>query len=111
MISKIQCMEGGMVVEDIFLLDLDGTLCDVSHRKQLAKSKAWNEFHGLCHLDEPNPDVLRVVLLPSAPSCQSLSLVGMRVGGPRQRCGFFVMECLGKHYSCVQTGIFDKMQN
>jgi len=52
-----------MVVEDMFLLDLDGTLCDVSHRKQLAKSKAWNEFHGLCHLDEPNPDVLRVVLL------------------------------------------------
>jgi len=33
------------------ILDLDGTLCDDSHRKQFALEKNWDEYHGLLRLD------------------------------------------------------------
>jgi len=63
--SNLQTLhrECGVASDDVFLLDLDGTLCDVSHRVHLAMAKMWDEFHSLCQSDRPNPDVLRVVLL------------------------------------------------
>jgi beta-phosphoglucomutase-like phosphatase (HAD superfamily) len=35
------------------IVDLDGTLCDSSHRDHLAAQKEWEEFHSLAFLDRP----------------------------------------------------------
>mgnify|MGYP001163365711 CR=1 FL=1 len=43
---------------DLIVCDLDGTLCDVVHRQHLAQAGAWDEFHGLLHMDTPRPVVL-----------------------------------------------------
>ena len=33
------------------VVDLDGTLCDCSHRLEYAQSKQWDEFHKRCSED------------------------------------------------------------
>lgn len=35
------------------VLDLDGTICDCSHRVTLAQAGLWDEFHALCKDDKP----------------------------------------------------------
>lgn len=45
-------MKGWIVV------DLDGTVCDCSHRIHLAQAKQWDEFHSLIPLDKPKEDVV-----------------------------------------------------
>lgn len=48
------------------VIDLDGTLCDSSHRDHWAQSGEWDEFHSRCSEDEPHEDVLWLVDLLSA---------------------------------------------
>lgn len=43
------------------VVDLDGTLCDCTHREHHAQNREWDEFHSKLHLDEPNKDVRMVV--------------------------------------------------
>jgi hypothetical protein len=43
--------------KDIVIVDLDGTLCDHSHRLHLALAGQWNEYHALCVDDKINEDV------------------------------------------------------
>lgn len=40
------------------ILDLDGTLCDHSHRTEHAIAKDWDAYHSLIPLDDPHPDIL-----------------------------------------------------
>lgn len=40
------------------VLDLDGTLCDCSHRVHLAQAKQWDEFHAGIMDDKPYPDTV-----------------------------------------------------
>lgn len=35
----------------IVIFDLDGTLCDNSHRDHLAREKNWDAFNAACYLD------------------------------------------------------------
>lgn len=41
----------------IAIFDLDGTLCDNSHREHLAKNKEWDAFNAACHLDTIHPHI------------------------------------------------------
>lgn len=43
------------------IVDLDGTLCDISHRVHLAQAGQWDEFHSLLAADQPNLDVVLAV--------------------------------------------------
>lgn len=35
------------------VVDLDGTLCDTSHRQHLAQAREWDQFNSLCCHDKP----------------------------------------------------------
>ena len=39
-------------LKDFIVLDLDGTVADVSHRVHLAQAKAWDDFHAACVYDK-----------------------------------------------------------
>jgi hypothetical protein len=43
------------------VVDLDGTLCDCSHRVSLAQAGQWDEFHSLCKDDKPYDPVVRLI--------------------------------------------------
>ena len=45
------------------IVDLDGTLCDVSHRLPLIRGRRpqWQRFFMACELDPPKQDVINVV--------------------------------------------------
>lgn len=45
----------------MIIVDLDGTLCDCSHRVHLARAGQWDEFNSLCEGDKANFDVVSVV--------------------------------------------------
>ena len=38
---------------DVVFCDLDGTLCNCTHRQHLAQAGKWDEFHSLLSKDEP----------------------------------------------------------
>lgn len=38
---------------EVVFCDLDGTLCDCTHRQHLAQAGQWDEFHSLLNKDEP----------------------------------------------------------
>lgn len=40
------------------VMDLDGTLCDCSHRVHWAQAKQWEEFHAGIPEDKPNADAV-----------------------------------------------------
>ena len=40
------------------VMDLDGTLCDCSHRVHWAQAKEWDQFHAGIPEDKPNPDAV-----------------------------------------------------
>lgn len=40
------------------VMDLDGTICDCSHRVHWAQAKQWDEFHAGIPEDKPNEDVM-----------------------------------------------------
>jgi len=43
--------------KDVVIVDLDGTLCNHSHRLHLALAGQWKEYHALCVDDKLNEDV------------------------------------------------------
>lgn len=45
----------------IIVVDLDGTLCDSSHRDHLAQAKEWDAFHAASKDDKPRLDVAELV--------------------------------------------------
>jgi FMN phosphatase YigB (HAD superfamily) len=56
--------------------DLDGTLCDSSHRDHLAREKQWDEFHSLLHLDKVHFDVAYSLRLMQAGGMNVVMLSG-----------------------------------
>lgn len=48
------------------VVDLDGTLCDCSHRVTLAQAGQWDEFHALCKDDVPFHKIADMLLALSA---------------------------------------------
>lgn len=50
----------------IVVVDLDGTLCNSSHREHLAKAGLWEQFHELLMDDEPWADVEQLIDLLSS---------------------------------------------
>ena len=52
-------------MKDTIILDLDGTLCDWSHRIHLAHVKEWDQFHAGIPDDKVHTDVVMFVrMLP-----------------------------------------------
>jgi hypothetical protein len=47
--------------KDHLIVDLDGTLCNNSHRQHLAVAKQWDEFHSLLHEDTICEEVVLVI--------------------------------------------------
>src|SRR6478735_3260808 len=47
------------------VIDLDGTLCDCSHRVHLAQAKQWDDFHAGIMDDKPYPEVVEFVKIIS----------------------------------------------
>lgn len=47
---------------DVIIFDLDGTLCDVQHRRRyvMTEPKNWDAFNAACVLDKPLPHVLAI---------------------------------------------------
>lgn len=43
------------------IVDIDGTLANVDHRQEYAQTGQWDQFHEMCHLDEPYQDVIDAV--------------------------------------------------
>jgi len=68
----------------LVVVDLDGTLCDSSHRDQYAQNGEWDEYHSRCHLDEPHGDVLLLLR----------TLVDAHNGGGEP---FTVVGCTGRN--------------
>jgi len=56
------------------VIDLDGTLCDSSHRDHHARNGEWEEFHSRLAGDEPHPDVLWLV--QAFAEAEDIELVG-----------------------------------
>lgn len=48
-------------MRNYLIVDLDGTLCDNSHRQHLALAKQWDEFHSLLHEDKLCNEVVAVI--------------------------------------------------
>lgn len=46
---------------NIIIVDLDGTLCNSSHRDHLAQQKLWDEFNAASANDEPWEDVAALI--------------------------------------------------
>ena len=50
--------------EDAVLVDLDGTVCDVSHRQHLIADRAnadWRAYSLQCYADKPVPNIIGLV--------------------------------------------------
>jgi len=47
---------------NIYIIDIDGTIADNSHREHLAKAKRWSEFFDLAHLDSPIGHMRRLLV-------------------------------------------------
>ena len=69
-------------IPESLIIDLDGSLCDVSHRVHLAQANKWNEFNDSCDQDLPNEWCLRIL---TAMHDQSPSLVTFFITGRPER--------------------------
>jgi FMN phosphatase YigB (HAD superfamily) len=58
---------------DVIIVDLDGTLCNSSHRDHLAQQKLWDEFNASASADEPWEDVAVVI--------KAMQLQGFKIYG------------------------------
>lgn len=65
------------------VIDLDGTLCNSSHRDHLAVTKDWDAFHALCGADKPWPDVEALIGLLN--SVGDYCLIGLTGRNERYR--------------------------
>lgn len=45
------------------IVDIDGTLCDIEHRRHhvMGKPKNWKSFNAAMHLDTPRSDIVTLV--------------------------------------------------
>lgn len=52
-----------MKAPDVIVVDLDGTLCDVEHRRHLVKGprRDYERFHALCVEDPPNKWCVKLI--------------------------------------------------
>ena len=52
----------------IVIFDLDGTLCDISHRRSLVEggNKDWEQFYKQCINDSPKIEVIKIFKLLQA---------------------------------------------
>src|SRR5687768_17058828 len=59
--TRQEVAEGAPVMDVI--VDIDGTLAEISHRRHYvaSKPKNWKAFNASMHLDEPNTPVIEVV--------------------------------------------------
>lgn len=60
------------------IIDLDGTLCDVSHRVHFVKESppSWLSFFDACTYDTPNPAVAALVDMASSAGYQIIYVSG-----------------------------------
>ncbi len=61
------------------IFDLDGTLCDIEHRRHLvegAEKPDWRAFYDACHLDAPKPDIIALTWIFHAAGHQVVILSG-----------------------------------
>lgn len=58
------------------IIDLDGTLCDISHRVHLAQAKDWEEFHKGIPDDAVNQDVMQLLEIFSEASINIIICTG-----------------------------------
>lgn len=57
------------------ICDLDGTMCNIDHRRHLIKDKKWDQFHAACGFDDVNV-WCRDLVLQYWPSHQIIFLTG-----------------------------------
>jgi hypothetical protein len=57
---------------DTVVVDLDGTLADIEHRRRLIKGRKpdWKAFHEACVDDPPNPWCVRLINAMRAAGCR-----------------------------------------
>ena len=80
------------------LVDLDGTLCDDTHRIHLANAREWDEYHSMLIHDHPNWPVVNLVKgLYRGLGCKHLILLTSR---PR-KYEMLTREWLGKHLPSI----------
>lgn len=79
------------------VIDLDGTLCDHTHRKHLALTAQWSEYHGRCIYDPPNKDVLQYVMMLAAADSKVMFLTG-RPNSFRGITDLWLAKHLGDQY-------------
>jgi hypothetical protein len=63
-------------VKDVILLDLDGTLCDHTHRLAYAVARDWEKYNALSSLDSPNQEVVEMVRMFRESGYKILILTG-----------------------------------
>jgi phosphoglycolate phosphatase-like HAD superfamily hydrolase len=63
---------------EVILIDLDGTLCDVSHRTHLVKQSPpnWPAFFDACVDDTPNPAVVALYHMATQVNYQIIYVSG-----------------------------------
>lgn len=47
--------------KDVIVVDLDGTLCDCTHRQEYARAKQWDQFHSHLTMDKPHEEVANLI--------------------------------------------------
>lgn len=58
------------------IVDLDGTLCDNSHRVHLAQAKDWDAFHAGIPLDVPHTEVATILAILAKEAFEIILLTG-----------------------------------
>jgi FMN phosphatase YigB (HAD superfamily) len=61
---------------DVIIVDLDGTLCNSSHRDHLAVARLWDEFNAACSEDQIWEDVAAVITSMQAQNYKFYGLTG-----------------------------------
>ena len=73
------------------VIDMDGTLCDCSHRVHLAAAGQWDEFHSLLMDDPVMPDV-KALLWMAPMQCETIICTGRN-----ESFRYLTLEWLEKH--------------
>ena len=74
----------------IYIFDIDGTLCDISHRLHFIESepKDWRAFYAACTADRPIVEVIQVAL--ALQSNHNIKLITGRSDEIREQTARFV---------------------
>lgn len=63
-------------MKKFFIVDLDGTVCNIDHRKHFASARLWDDFHANCAHDKVIEDAKAVVNALSAQGYRPLIVTG-----------------------------------